>query len=350
MKTVARMSLTKGDVLGEPVLSSKNEEIYAAGTVVDENVIERLKRYGILAVTILEDIDKATNQYQRTLCDENFKAFEIIYADCLRKYKTLMTDFIKTGAEIDDKKLMSLYLNIRSSFKSQRKLFTYLYSKTPTEDEMTYSHCLNSAVLAGVFADWLNFSEQDKNTLILSAFYYDIGKINIPYTILWKPGKLTDEEFRIVKEHTYTGHQLIRNTHLSEDVKLACLFHHERMDGSGYPTGLAGASINYFARCMAIIDAAEALLAPRTYRNALTPLEIVEYFEDHINNYDTELLMPLLHMIANTQIGCKVTLSDNTEWEVLILNNHRLSRPLLKNDNNEFLDLSKRPDLKIIGI
>ena len=62
----------------------------------------------------------------------------------------------------------------------------------PSEDELTYTQGLNAALLAGTFADWLSMSEEEKNTLILCGFYYDIGKLQLPYELLWKPGKLTE--------------------------------------------------------------------------------------------------------------------------------------------------------------
>ena len=80
----------------------------------------------------------------------------------------------------------------------------------PSEDELTYTQGLNAALLAGAFADWLSLSEEEKNTLILCGFYYDIGKLQLPYELLWKPGKLT--EGRIQDHQNASGGRLYFRT------------------------------------------------------------------------------------------------------------------------------------------
>ena len=218
----------------------------------------------------------------------------------------------------------------------------------PNEDELTYNHGLNSALLAGVFAKWMNLSEKDTETLILACFYYDIGKLKLPYDILWKTGKLTDEEYAVMKKHPAIGYTLVKYTSLSEKIKDAVFMHHERMDGSGYPQHLQGNEIHYFARYIAIIDTYIAMASPRSYRNALTPLQILEHFEKNLEKYDTEILMPIMQRIGDAQLGSTVQLSDGSVWEVFIIHPAKISRPILKNENSEVLDLLEHPELEIV--
>ena len=89
MKTVARMALQKGMVIGEDILDYQGRLVYRAGTEVDELVIEKLKHFSIVAVSILEEIDYAKTHYEKIRFDNNFKAFEILYAESIRIYKTL---------------------------------------------------------------------------------------------------------------------------------------------------------------------------------------------------------------------------------------------------------------------
>ena len=97
-----------------------------------------------------------------------------------------------------------------------------------------------------------------------------------------------------------------------------------------------------------MIDSYTAMASPRSYRSAFTPLQILGILEQSMEKFDTKLLMPLMKHIADAQLGTKVVLNNDTEWEVLVLNPHKLSRPILKNDKNEILDLLKYPDLEII--
>ena len=179
-------------------------------------------------------------------------------------------------------------------------------------------------------------------------FTADIGKLQLPYELLWKPGKLTEEEFKIIKTHPVVGYTSVRNQDLNEHVKNAVIMHHERLDGSGYPYHMSGQKIDVYARYMAIIDAYIAMASPRTYRNALTPLQILGNFEKSLDKYDVDLLMPIMKRIADAQIGTNVQLNDGSVWEVLIIHPNKFSRPILKNEKNEFVDLLQRTDLEIV--
>ncbi|MBP5184919.1 MAG: HD domain-containing protein, partial [Lachnospiraceae bacterium] len=114
---------------------------------------------------------------------------------------------------------------------------------------------------------------------IMSAPLHDVGKINIPDTVLNKPGKLTDEEFEIMKTHTTAGKKIMERAistlsgenYLKEARNMAA-YHHERWDGKGYPEGLAGEVIPLSARIMAVADVFDALVSPRVYKPAF-PVE-----------------------------------------------------------------------------
>ena len=227
-------------------------------------------------------------------------------------------------------------------------LLDYLYNMMPNEDELTYTHLLNSALLAGTFADWLSMSKEDKETLVLCGFYYDIGKLKLPYDILWKPGKLTEDEFRLVKTHPVVGYTLVRNQTMNEHVKNAIIMHHERLDGSGYPYHMRGTKIDIYARYMAIVDAYIAMASPRAYRNAFTPLQILGNFEKSLEKFDVELLVPLMNRIADAQIGTMVQLNDESIWEVLIIHSDKYARPVLRNSENEVLGLLEHPEFEIV--
>lgn len=105
-------------------------------------------------------------------------------------------------------------------------------------------------------------SQEDRETLILSCFYYNIGKVKLPYEVLLKPEKLTPEELATVRKHPALGYQLLNNSALSQRIKNVTAMHHERMDGSGYPFGSKGEKIDLFARYVGIIDTYIAMASP----------------------------------------------------------------------------------------
>ena len=318
MKVITKMELQPDMVLGEDILD-QDRVIYPAGTTITPQIIEKLKRYNLVCVTIMEDVDFATTHYAKIRFDSNFKAFERAYPLFLGQYKLAMKQLLIMGRKPADIILLTIYNELYYYITSGPVLLDYLYNLMPSEDELTYTQGLNAALLAGTFADWLGMSEEEKNTLILCGFYYDIGKLQLPYELLWKPGKLTDEEFKVIKTHPVVGYTTVRNQDLNEHVKNAVIMHHERLDGSGYPYHMSGQRIDVFARYIAIIDAYIAMASPRTYRNALTPLQILGNFEKSLDKYDVELLMPIMKRIADAQIGTSVELNDGSIWEVLII-------------------------------
>ena len=347
MKAVAIMALTPGMVLGEDV-EVQGKVVYPVGTKLSKEIIEKLNRYSLMCVTVMEDIDLASTHYEKIRFNENFKQFEQTYNTTLMKYKSLMTSFLQTGVQVPDDTLIQLYDELYTTIPSGSMLLDYLYNLMPNEDELTFSHCLNSALLAGTIADSLAMNELAKRNMILSGFYYDIGKLQLPYDLLWKPGKLTPEEFKIIQTHPVVGYSLVRNLDISDHVKNAVIMHHERLDGSGYPYHMQGEKIDIYARYIAIVDAYIAMASPRSYRTAMTPLQIVANFEENMSRFDIELLMRVMNKIAAAQIGTRVQLNNDTVWEVLIIHRDKLSRPILKNDDSEILDLLNHPELQIV--
>lgn len=347
MKVITKMELQPGMVLGEDIYQHGNL-IYPADTKVDSRIIEKLNRYSLLCVTIKEDIDFATTHYEKIRFNENFRTFERVHASVLMRYKEAMFDFLRTGNKVSDDFLIELYNELYSLLPNNTTLLDYLYNLVPNEDELTFTQCLNSALLGGTFADWISMNAEAKKNLILSGFYYDIGKLRLPTALLWKPGRLTAQEIEEIRKHTVLGYELVQRLNLNDHIKNAVLMHHERMDGSGYPYGFAGNRIDLYARYIAIIDSYTAMASPRAYRSAFTPLQILGIFEQNLEKYDIELLMPLMKRIADAQIGSTVQLNDDSMWEVLIIHPNRFSRPILRNKNNVILDLIDHPELEIM--
>lgn len=152
----------------------------------------------------------------------------------------------------------------------------------------------------------------------------------------------------MVKMHPVIGFNMLKSTGVSQKILDAVLMHHERMDGSGYPNGTQGSEINTLARYIAVVDTYIAMASPRPHRNALTPLQIIGHLETDMSKYDAELLVPLMKRIANAQTGTSIQLSDESVWEVFIIHSDRFSRPILKNENQEILDLKEHPELEIV--
>ena len=347
MKTLARIALRPGMTLGEDVIWQDNV-LYPAGTVLTEAIIGRFEHYSIMWATVMEDADFASTHDEKLRFSDGYKSFEEKHAANLIKYRQLMHDFATAWELIPDEVLMDIYNDLRSTYPNGTVLLDYLYKLMADEDELTYAHSLNSALLAGACAEWSAMTEEDRNNLILTGFYYDIGKLKLPNEILWRPGKLTDEEFEIVKRHSTIGWAMVGNAGLDPRIQEAILTHHERMDGSGYPNSAKGDEICLYARYIGIIDTYIAMASPRPHRGAFTPLQILGHFEKNMAKYDAEILVPLMKGISETQIGATVCLNDGSVWDVSFIHPDCYSRPILKNKDSHLLDLRTHPELEIV--
>lgn len=152
-----------------------------------------------------------------------------------------------------------------------------LYIKN--KDQYTYKHCLGVTCLAGMVIHDMKLSPIIGEQVIIGAFIHDIGKTLIPQEILNKPGKLTVQEYNYMKAHPEVGYELVKNNpNLTHLIKLAPLYHHEREDGSGYPTG-ENTHVPYEIKIIAACDITHALLADRPYKRAMSVIEVLKILE-----------------------------------------------------------------------
>ncbi|MCR4902916.1 MAG: HD domain-containing protein [Butyrivibrio sp.] len=348
MKAVTRLQLKEGMVIAEDVLNYKNELIVPINTTVNQGIIALLASNSIMVVKVKEEIDLGKTRFEKLKASDDFHIFETRYKQCFIKYKEIMMECVDKGAAVDIPALMNIYDLIMSNIRTGEELLDYLTILSSNEDELTHSHCLNSALIAGVFGLWLGYGNEDIQTLIQAGFVYDIGKLRLPYRILWKPDKLTEAEYSLVKHHTYLSEDMLKRTPLNDHVIKAVAQHHERIDGSGYPDGLTDKEIDPFAKCIAIIDSYEAMTSPRAYREPKNAFQVIDILENQKNKkYDGKMLEIILTKIASSQLGLVAKIKDGRLGIVTRINRNALSKPVLTLDDRTPLDLSKMPWLPI---
>lgn len=147
---------------------------------------------------------------------------------------------------------------------------TAIANTIDAKDSYTRGHSERVAEYSAVIAREMGWQEEDVQLLYNIALLHDIGKIGIPDSILNKPGRLSDYEFSIIKQHTITGGEILKDIHSMQNAFIAAKYHHERYDGKGYPSGLKGEEIPLFARVIAVADAYDAMTSNRVYRKKLS--------------------------------------------------------------------------------
>ena len=225
--------------------------------------------------------------------------------------------------------------------KTSLELFDMIHTMRSVDDSV-YAHSLNVALISRAIGKWMQFSKEDLNTLTLAGLLHDIGKTQIPPEILNKQGKLTDEEFDIIRSHAKLGHKILKDTDLDLRIKLAALQHHERYDGSGYPRGLESDEIDTFASIVAIADVYDAMTAARSYRAPKCAFQVIAAFEDDgFQKYNPKVIFTFLQRVAACYNNSRVLLSDGTAGQIVYLNKNTLSRPIVDTVEHGLIDLSQ---------
>lgn len=160
-------------------------------------------------------------------------------------------------------------------------------------DEETGNHVIRMAKYSRVIAEQLGLTREEAEVIEMAAPMHDIGKIGIRDDILLKPGKLTSEEFEIMKSHTKIGYDILKDSpsKFLQMGAVIALGHHEKFDGTGYPHGKAGNDIPIEARIVAVADVYDALVSERPYKNAWSTQAALEYMKSHKGkHFDPECL------------------------------------------------------------
>ena len=163
------------------------------------------------------------------------------------------------------------------------KVIIALAKAVEAKDAYTKGHVDRVATLASNLAKESGLSNDEQQTLYMGGLLHDIGKIGISDSILNKPGKLTDEEFIKIKEHPSTGEDICKPLNSIRSLLPVIKHHHEKMDGSGYPSGLKGDEIPISARIMAVVDVYDALTSDRPYRKGMDKEKALNILQEEVN-------------------------------------------------------------------
>ena len=168
------------------------------------------------------------------------------------------------------------------------------------KDTYTRGHSDRVSELSVLIGKHLGLSEEDLRTLKIGGLFHDIGKIGVPDTILQKESKLTDDEYSEIKNHPSIGAHILSSATIFKDIIPIVKHHHERYDGHGYPSQLAGENIPYLARITAVADTFDAMTSKRSYRDAL-PMEtvITEFERCKGTQFDSKIADVFLDMLRN---------------------------------------------------
>lgn len=367
-------------IVAEDVYTYGGQNIVPKGSILNNRSITRMKFYSIteLTIQIMEEEYEEIGIQEETKTSESILEFanenrkkaqynrelEEDYAGIIRSTReytkfnedvidsakvlenSLSTFITRAGEDLDTNLLLNQTKEIIIMNRNPMNTF-HMLQNMRKYDDATFIHCLNVAIICNVFGHWIRMSPEDIDILTLAGLLHDVGKMEIPESIIKKPEILTDREYSVVKLHPKRGYNLLAPIRMDERIKRVALMHHERCDGSGYPYGLKGDQIDEFAKMVAIVDIYDAMTSARVYRGPLCPFEVITVFEaEGYDKFDAKYIIPFLEGIVNSYLNAKVILSDGRTGVIVLNNKNALSRPVVR-VGNELIDLSKEKDLTI---
>lgn len=327
---VRTSSLKEGMKVDQSIIDKTRRVLIARGTVLDTYLIEALKRLGINGVYIREGEDA-----EPVLPKEDVKVSEKA-----RKVIEKLT--------VEDRTRVTLSESVK---KRVQEGISYLYSNTEAEDfadasksiasellkaiddndalavdismlkvsdEYTFKHSVDVATMAMIVAKKMGYSEEEVYDIGVAGLLHDLGKAKVPPEILNKPGKLTEEEFEIMKKHSIHSYNILKeNKGIKDSVKLAVLQHHEKINGQGYPMGLEASQICKFAKILTVVDIYDALVTERPYKAAFTQRDAVEMLMAMTYELDMDALKGFLGSVILYPVNCIVQLSNGETARVV---------------------------------
>jgi len=286
----------------------------------------------------LVDQTRLVNYVDIKTSAEEMPVAKMAIDDASNRVVSLM-ESVKSGKSVDVKQAKNVVEPILESIIRNPEALMWL-TQMRHKDSYTYSHSVDNCALAIAFGRHLGLPKDDLNTLAMGLLLMDIGKMKVPSEVLNKSEPLTEDEYRLVREHVAHSVDVLKKSEgIGIDIFNIALTHHERFDGSGYPSGLVGTQTPVYGRIAAIIDCYDAMTSKRPYRDAVSPYTALQEIYNLRNKYyQDELVEQFLQCIGVFPTGSLVEMHSGEVGIVMAQNKTRRMSPkvmLLLDKNKE---------------
>lgn len=312
-----------------------NFVLLCSNSVLSQELVDKLNDFELSGDSLLVDgdyYDKMEQHYALPTTATESKMLDGEY-EALRNSTYEAFHQIGETERIPWEQITKLVIQIVSQLEAQNApAILQSLSVSHNTTQYLYTHSINVALMNGLMAHWLGKNKKDTETLIQIGLLHDVGKLRIPEKILNKPGKLTSEEFEVVKRHSVYSQELLAQSGVTDECILqAVRSHHEQANGCGYPDRLTIDKIPEFARITAISDIYDAMVVKRVYGEPATPFQVLEKFAtDRFSQLDIQLANLFLTKVSSELVGKNVKLSNGKTGEVLYVDRERFGYPLVR--------------------
>lgn len=340
---------TELDIIAEDVVNSNGITMLAKGAIITDYIKKRLIEMGIESISIYNSISKMIDNINNFMNNLSYQNCKRQYKETVLLVKNIIDDLAR-GKQIQYNKVISVANMILEFINEKGNMINYL-NEIRNADRYTYNHCVNVAFYSMLIATWLGLSDKEVNEVIQAGLLHDIGKVKISDKILNKKGKLTNEEFNIIKNHTILGYEMLNKIDdINYEIKNVALLHHERIDGSGYPFNMSVDSIGLYAKIVAVADVFDAMTSDRVYRKKKTPFDAFEMFKTTgVGIFDPTIINTFIKNISPYYTGINVILNNGKKGRIIYIPPQNVLNPVIEVQSS-YLDLSTQNNVEILRI
>ncbi len=334
-KYVRVRSLEEGMCIDQSVVDQTGRTLIARGTYLDDFMIDSLMKKGIGGIYTLEGEDDPDEESIPMETREKIEK--------LKKEDPAKVRLSESVKERVSEGIQYLYQNTESTNFTDatnniaNDLMTAVLdndaiavdiSALKVSDEYTFKHSVDVATMAMVIAKKHGLPDSEIYEIGITGLLHDVGKSKIPNEVLNKPGRLDDNEFALMKQHTLFGFQILKEkSDIKEQIKLGVLQHHEKINGKGYPLGLSSEKISLYAKILSIADIYDALVTKRPYKEPFSQRDAVEMIMSMTTELDVDIMKSFLGSVILYPVGCNVKLSNGENAKVVENNPDCILRP-----------------------
>lgn len=310
MRLISIDVLKEGMVLGRTIWNEAGHPLLKKDVVINDRIIQRLQQLNTHYLYIDDEISEGIEVEETVPPAMRNKVIKTI-KDSFQSIDGLNPVNASYILDQQSKTIVSIVDELLSAVTGNNEILTIL-TDAYLFDEYLYQHSFQVTLYSIAIAKELGYSAEDLRLIGIGALLHDVGKLMVPKDILTKPGRLTNDEFEMMKMHARYGFDLLRNLHSISLLVAHCAFqHHERIDGSGYPRGLVDFEIHPFAKIIGVADVFDAVTTNRVYREKMLPsqgLAIVEAGSGTL--YDARIVKALKRAVVHYPNGVILKLSD----------------------------------------
>mgnify|MGYP002762806428 FL=1 len=333
MRYISKDNLKEGMILATTLYDRHGNRLLAPNVVLTGTYINRIRNMNFEGVYIFDELSSSIIGHQVISQQTYQQSIDVVsggnYDDCMLAANCIVEDLLSSESVLPNMTSIASY------------------------DRSTFTHSMNVAVVSAIVAMESGYCARQLREVAAAGLLHDIGKSMIPESVLNKPGRLTDEETRLLHQHPQNGFDMLKNySTIPAVVKHAVLHHHENYDGSGYPFGKTGDQIHQYARLIHVTDVWDALITKRCYKDACCPVDALDYIMNNKSTmFDPVFADALYNSVHPFSTGITVELSNGEN--AVVAKNYKGNpvRPdVIVISTRKYMKLTDHPDIVIAKI